>query len=205
MKYDFVLTSEQQNFVEQNMGLIEQVISRYIHTDEGVCGLSRDDLRQEGALALCHAAAAYDGVSAQFSTYATTLIRNHLLDCCKSANARQKHLCSLPVGPGFADDEHPPSIPEPSTEDQIDGLIDRLDTAALLAHYKRAYSGVARLGIEALEWKVKGFTGADIARLYHTEPNHVGAWISRAKAKLKRDAAFCRLYDRIVEKSAADS
>ena len=58
--------------------------------------------------------------------------------------------------------------------------------AALLVHYKREYSGVAQLGIEALELKIRGYSGADIARLYHNEPNHVGAWISRAKAKLKR-------------------
>ena len=49
---------------------------------------------------------------------------------------------------------------------------------------------MAQLGIEALELKIRGYSGADIARLYHTEPNHVGAWISRAKAKLKKDAAF---------------
>lgn len=127
MKYDFVLTSEQQNLVEQNIGLVERIVSRYIRANEGVCGLSRDDLRQEGALALCHAAAAYDGVSAQFSTYATTLIRNHLLDCCKSANTQQKHLCSLPVGPGFAGDEHPPPIPEPTAADEVERLIDQLD------------------------------------------------------------------------------
>lgn len=205
MKYDFVLTSEQQNLVEQNIGLVERIVSRYIRANEGVCGLSRDDLRQEGALALCHAAAAYDGVSAQFSTYATTLIRNHLLDCCKSANTQQKHLCSLPVGPGFAGDGHPPSIPEPTAADEVERLIDQLDIAALLAHYKSAYSGVALLGLEALELKIRGFSGADIARLYHTEPNHVGAWISRTKAKLKKDDAFCRLYGRAVEKSGADS
>ena len=90
-------------------------------------------------------------------------------------------------------------------EDKTDSLIDQIDTAALLAHCKKEYSGVAQLGIEALELKIKGYSGADIARLYHTEPNHVGAWISRAKAKLKKDAAFCRLYGGTVEKSGADS
>ena len=167
--------------------------------------LGRDDLSQEGALALCRAAATYNGTSAQFSTYAAAVIRNHLLDCCKAANTQQKHLCSLPVGSGFADDEHPPSIPEPSVEDKTDSLIDQIDMTALLAHYKREYSGVAQLGIEALELKIRGYSGADIARLYHTEPNHVGAWISRAKAKLKKDGAFRHLCSGAVEKSRADS
>ena len=205
MKYDFILTSEQQVLVEQHMDLVGWVISRPIRTNEGVYGLGRDDLSQEGALALCRAAATYNGTSAQFSTYAVAVIRNHLLDCCKAANTQQKHLCSLPVGSGFADDEHPPSIPEPSVEDKTDSLIDQIDMTALLAHYKREYSGVAQLGIEALELKIRGYSGADIARLYHNEPNHVGAWISRAKAKLKKDGALRHLCSGAVEKSRADS
>lgn len=205
MKYDFVLTSEQQALVEQNMDLVSRIISRHIRINEGVCGLGYDDLSQEGALALCRAAATYNGTSAQFSTYAAAVIRNHLLDCCKTVNTQQKHLCSLPVGPGFADDEHPPSVPEPSVEDKTDSLIDQIDMAALLAHYKREYSGVAQLGIEALELKIRGYSGTDIARLYHTEPNHVGAWISRAKTKLKKDDAFRRLCGGVVENSRADS
>lgn len=205
MKYDFVLTSEQQALVEQNMDLVSRIISRHIRINEGVCGLGYDDLSQEGALALCRAAATYNGTSAQFSTYAAAVIRNHLLDCCKAVNIQQKHLCSLPVGPGFADDEHPPSVPEPSVEDKTDSLIDQIDMAALLAHYKREYSGVAQLGIEALELKIRGYSGTDIARLYHTEPNHVGAWISRAKTKLKKDDAFRRLCGGVVENSRADS
>ena len=205
MNYNFSLTEEQQTLVEQNMDLVKRTIFRYIKTNEGICGLGYDDLYQEGSVALCRAAATYDGVSAQFSTYATTLIRNHLLDCCKAVSAQQKHLSSLPVEPGFADDEHPPSVREPSVEDETDTLIDRMDSAVFLERYKEAYSGVARLGIEALELKIKGFSGADIARLYNTEPNHVGAWISRAAKKLKADASVHRFYGRAVEKAGSES
>lgn len=87
MKFDFVLSREQQVLAESNLLLIDKVISRCIHANEGVCGLGRDDLYQEGASALCKAAATYDGTSAQFSTYAATVIRNHLLNHCKAINA----------------------------------------------------------------------------------------------------------------------
>jgi RNA polymerase sigma factor (sigma-70 family) len=205
MNYNFILTEDQQLLVEENMELVKRTIFRCIKINENVCGLGYDDLYQEGAVALCRAAATYDGVSAQFATYATTLIHNHLLDCCKAANAQQKHLSSLPVAPAFSDDEHPPSIREPSVKDETDELIDRMDSAELLARYKRAYSGIARLGIEALELKIKGFSGADIARLYNTEPNHVGAWISRAAKKMKADAAVHRFYGRAVEENGSES
>ncbi|MEY8420585.1 sigma-70 family RNA polymerase sigma factor [Oscillospiraceae bacterium 44-5] len=199
MKYDFILTSEQQSLAEQHLSLVDKVIFRCIHVNETVCGLGREDLRQEGCLALCRAAATYDGVSAQFSTYAATLIRNHLLDCCKAAGARLKHLPAVSLDAGPPEEDRPPGFPEPSVEDGIDALIDRLDADALLSDCKRRYSGVARLGIEALELKIKGYSGADIARLYDAKPNHVGAWIARAAQKIRNEMGAS------VEKSVSDS
>ena len=199
MKYDFILTPEQQNLTEQNLSLVDKVIARYIHTNETVCGLGYEDLCQEGCLALCRAAATYDGVSAQFSTYATALIRNHLTDCCKAVSTRLRNMPAIPLDAGPPDEERPPGIPELSVGDGVDALIGRLDMDALLSDCKRRYSGVARLGIEALELKVRGYSGADIARLYNTKPNHVGAWISRAAQKIRKEAGMA------VEKSAPDS
>ena len=38
-----------------------------------------------------------------------------------------------------------------------------------------------------MEWKVKGLSGADFARLYGAKPYQVGAWISRAAQKIRKD------------------
>lgn len=187
MKFDFTLTPGQQAMVEANLLVIDKVISRYIHVNEGICGLGRDDLYQEGAAALCKAAATYDGTSAQFSTYAVTVIRNHLLNHCKAVNAGLRNLPAVSLDAGDPEDGRPPPCPEPSVSDGVDELLGRLDTADLLAVCKRRYTGVARLGVEALEWKVKGLSGADIARLYGAKPNQVGAWISRATQKIRKD------------------
>ena len=193
MKFDFVLSREQQVLAESNLLLIDKVISWYIHTNEGVCGLDRDDLYQEGAAALCKAAATYDGTSAQFSTYATAVIRNHLLNHCKAVNAGQRNLPAVSLDDCGSDDGRPPPCPEPSVPDGVDELLGQTDATALLADCKRRYTGVARLGVEALEWKVKGLTGADIARLYSAKPNEVGAWISRAAQKIRKDVVENRL------------
>lgn len=199
MKYDFILTPEQRALAEQNLSLVDKVIARSIHTNEAVCGLGYEDLRQEGCLALCRAAATYDGASAQFSTYATTLIRNHLLDCCKAVGARLRNLPAIPLDVGPPAEGRPPGFSEPSVEDGIDALIDWLDADALLSDCKRRYSGVARLGIEALELKIRGYSGADIAQLYNTKPSHVGAWIARAAQKIRKETGTA------VEKSLPDS
>lgn len=189
MKFDFTLTPEQSILAEDNLAVIDKVISRYIHTNENVCGLGWDDLHQEGAVALCKAAATYDGISAQFSTYAVAVIRNHLLNHCKAVNAGLRNLPAVSLDAGDLEDGRPPPCPEPSVPDGVDELLGRLDTADLLADCKRRYTGVARLGVEALEWKVKGLSGADIARLYGAKPNQVGAWISRAAQKIRKDIA----------------
>ncbi len=192
MKFDFILTPDQQALAEANLPVIDKVISRYIHVNEGVCSLGWDDLYQEGAAALCKAAATYEGGSAQFSTYATAVIRNHLLNHCKAVNTGQRNLPAVSLDDSGPDDRRPPPCPEPSVPDGVDELLGRLDTANFLADCKRRYTGVARLGVEALEWKVKGLSGADIARLYGAKPNQVGAWISRAAKKIRKDLATPR-------------
>lgn len=189
MKCDFTLTPEQQTLTENNLSVIEKTISQFIHLDEGINDPRYADLYQEGAMALCKAAVTYDGKSAQFSTYATTVIRNHLHNCCKADRTRQRNLPSVSLDIDRSDEDRPPPYPEPSVPDGIDDLLGRMDTADLLADCKRRYSGVARLGVEALEMKLMGMTGADIARLYQTTPNNVGAWISRAKKKIKKELA----------------
>lgn len=57
MKFRQPLTSEQQELVEQHTPLIRWTIWKYIDIKETICGLGYDDLYQEGALALCYAAA----------------------------------------------------------------------------------------------------------------------------------------------------
>jgi hypothetical protein len=70
-----------------------------------------------------------------------------------------------------------------------------VDTSAVLTACKKHYRGVAKLGIDALVLKAKGFDCKDIAALYHTSSNNVGAWISRAAKKLRSDPDFLDTFD----------
>lgn len=193
MNCNFTLTPDQQVLVESGLPVIDKVIRLFIRPDETVCGLGRDDLYQEGAVALCKAACTYDGRSARFDTYAAAVIRNHLLNRCKAVNAGQKKLPTVSLDADGQEDGRPPPFPEPSVPDGTDRLIGDWTAAELLSDCKRRYSGVAKLGVEALELKVKGLSGADIAQLYGAKPNEVGAWISRAAKKIRRDVVEKRL------------
>lgn len=194
MKFERPLTVDQQQLVETYMRLVHWTVRRYITVNEQVCGLSYDDLFQEGAIALCYAAATYHSDTAQFITYATTVIRNHLLDYCRGVAIQQKPYAPVsPDVPKYVDG--PPDVKaiEPVC-DETDAWLSKAYVDQIFEHGKRTYSGVTRLGIEALELKVKGYSGADIARLYQTNPNHVGAWIARAVNRLRRDSAAADLF-----------
>ena len=65
-----------------------------------------------------------------------------------------------------------------------------MELESLLSVYAEEYAGVTRLGIEALLMKSNGMAITEIAGLYQVKPSHVGAWISRAKSKLKSNKQF---------------
>lgn len=203
MKWKQPLTQEQQMLVEENLHLVRWAVREYIRVREEIEGLGFEDLCQEGAVALCHAAATYQASPVQFKTYAVTVIRNYLLDHCRKVMARQRNMPTLSLDAPL-DEDKPPSY-TPVAPDLAEEWISELYVSHILEHGKRAYSGVAKLGIEALELKIKGYSGADIAKLYHTKPNHVGAWISRAAEKLRSDSVAMGLLGMDVENAPPHS
>ena len=170
--------NDRDQLIETHLNCVRWTISRFISVNEGVCGLEYDDLYQEGCIALWKAAETFDEQQgAQFHSYAISVIRNHLLDYCRRVQRQ--------------------TVPTDGLEN-LDVEMAKSGAAAwdgdsslfveqVLDYGKRTYSGVARLGVEALELKIAGYSGSDIAELYGVKPNHVGAWISRAAGKLKKD------------------
>lgn len=191
MYQDTALNDFQRKLVEEHLSVVDWVLLDYIKTNEGVVGLGREDLRQEGFVWLCRAAVSYDGASASFGTYARRVVRNGLISHCRKVSHQPKILSlDSPDAPALAAEM------EAATEDDADALIDRADTSALLHRLKGKYTGVTKLGIEALELKIKGMNGAEIAALYGVQSNHVSAWISRAAQKLRGDEQFLAYFRR---------
>lgn len=181
------LTNEQQRLVENNLSVVQWVLHESIHVNHTIYGFEYDDLYQEGCIWLCRAAMSYDASRSQFATYAKTVVRNGLISYCRQTCSRQKQISRLTVG------EHGELtadgiILEPP--DEFIAQISDMETLDLLRSRANAYQGVSRLGIEALELKVKGMTVTEIARLYGVPPSHVGAWISRSVKKLRNDRKF---------------
>ena len=152
------MNEEQRALVEENLPLVGQTIARHIRYNEDICGMGADDLYQEGCWALCRAAMTYDqaGRGTPFSAYARPVIRNHLLDHCRRVLRQREHLPTVPLDVPVSEDIPPPEawLRDMDGQEVWDAqiLVDQL-----LEHGRRTCTGVARLGVEALALKVKGY------------------------------------------------
>lgn len=193
MKFDTPLTDAQRALVEDYLPLAQWTVHNYIKPNDAISGLSCDDLLQEAYLALCGAATTYQGGQVQFKTYAVTVIRNHLIDYCRRIyhNNRTLPVLSLDASPPDSSDGCPMSAEAIDVDADFENrCLSRIWIKELFRQRKADYTGCTKLGIEALELKVlDGYGVTDIAKLYHTKPNLVGAWISKATRKLREELA----------------
>ncbi|MCX4273595.1 MAG: sigma-70 family RNA polymerase sigma factor [Acetatifactor sp.] len=187
MKRNIPLTKKQQEMVAANLSVVRWTIREGFHVNETICGFGYDDLYQEGCIWLCHAAVSYNPALSQFPTYAKKVVQNGLTSYCRSQCSKERRFIRLDIG------EHGEltagGLPLQQTDD-FEAQISMLETVQLLESRARDYQGVARLGIKALELKIRGMSITEIAELYHVPPSHVGAWITRSKQKLRKDPLF---------------
>lgn len=187
MKKNIRLTPEQQKIVESHLPLVHWIIRDAVSVNESVLGFEYDDLYQEGCLWLCHAAASYSPGLAQFPTYAKKVVRNGLLSYCRQMYAKQRNLIHLESDEnGDFLERHIPAY----QTDSFSARTGTLETLDLLSSSAKNYTGIAKLGAEALGMKIQGHGISEIAARYHAPPSHVGAWISRAARKLRDSPAF---------------
>ena len=189
MTYIPQLNDAQRQLAQDHLHVVQQVIHTMIIVNEQVYGFEYDDLYQEGCIWLCKAAVHYrpeKGV--QFTTFAKKVITNGLKTYCRLMCSKQKRLLTLP---NYADpEENILSMDRFSAGMEWDQLDTELDVFLLLQRLKTQYTGSTRWGIEAIEWKVKGYTGTQIAAMYGVKTNLVGAWISRAVRKIIKNRMF---------------
>lgn len=185
MKTITPLNDVQRKMVEENLGIIKQAIRTAIIVNETIYGFEYDDLYQEGCILLCKAAARYDpqkGVL--FSTFAQKVVTNGLRTYCRLMCNKQKRMILVDT---FSEQIYLDCF---FTVDEVERVISEIDIMNLLASLKSQYTGTVCQGIEALEWKAKGYSGTEIANIYGVKPNLVGAWISKAVKKLEQNRIF---------------
>ena len=186
---NYSLNAEQQELVEQHLDLVSIIIRKYIRTNEQVRGLEYEDLYQYGCLALCKAAFHFDG-RVKFETFAGTVIRNTLLDECRKAKAVYSRSLSYDASVNSDDDGDTFAGMLGDASDINDSIFSE-ELMNIVQTAKKTHKGAVLKGIEAIELRIKGYTGAEIARMYGVKNNNVTSWISKARTVLMDECQIC--------------
>ena len=187
---NYKLNADQQEMVEQHLDLVSIIIRKYIGTNEQIRGLEYEDLYQCGCLALCKAAYYYDG-RVKFETFAGTVIRNALLDECRKAKSIYSHSLSYDASVDPDDDDGDTFAGMlGDTYDMTDRLFSE-ELMSIVQTAKKTHKGAVLKGIEAIELRIKGYSGAEIARMYGVKNNNVTSWISKARTVLMDECQIC--------------
>ncbi len=166
------LTGAEQRRVEENMGLVGQVIKDCVHQySNGV--YDYDDLKQIGYMGLCKAVLTDKPGRGEFSTYAYIVIRNELYSALEYSTRRAAEMATDPA-------ELPLSESGESLEQQMvcGELLNRLERAEASA------CGVTAKGFQAIHLLAQGYSSREIGERFGVQANHVTAWVAKARKQL---------------------
>lgn len=164
------LNAEQQKKVEDNLGLVNKVITDKVHGPYYLGMYTRDDLFQIGCIGLCKAAATDKG--GNFSTYAYRLIWNQICDALIYSTRRigvETPYETLPMAP----------------EDYDELATVGYDMEDALKKAEADAPPSTAKGIRALKLMSEGYTCKEIGEMMDAGDKLVCAWISKARKFLK--------------------
>ncbi len=165
------LTELQQRKVEENLGLVGQVIKERVHGVGQIGIFSYDDLFQIGTIGLCKAVQTDRPGKGAFSTYAYRIIYNEIMTQLDYATLRRQRERAT----------DPAELPCMTLDDGLEQTEACQDLLTLLEHAERTASGVTAKGIQAIRLLAQGYSNRDIGELYGVPSNYITAWVSKAR------------------------
>lgn len=171
--------------IEDHLDLVPKMVRALTASYTRLPHQEYEELAQTGYLALCHAAAGYDG-KRPFIPYARSAIRNAIYDYWRECKKQKAMFCSLDAMlSGDKADEHF-SCPDTRSISPEQQTLSRESTAYLI-NLENQSSGIIQKGITSLRLQQNGYTSTELARLYGVPSNHIRAWQSKAKKRLRQD------------------
>ena len=167
------LTVIQQRKVEENIGLVHQVIKDKVHGYNQWGFYTYDDLFQIGCVGLCKAAATDKGGT--FSTYAYRLIWHEICDALIQSTKRYSDEITADVTPY--------KKVETEKGEFLSGL--RIDLFHALSSARREAPPSTAKGIDAMVMMSQGYTSSEIGERMGASAKLVCAWVSKARKFLK--------------------
>ena len=165
------LTELQQRKVEENLGLVGQVIKERVHGVGQIGIFSYDDLCRIGTTGLCKAGQTQRPGKGAFSPYAYRISSNEIMTQLDYATLRRQRERAT----------DPAELPCMTWDDGLEQTEACQDLLTLLEHAERTASGVTAKGIQAIRLLAQGYSNRDIGELYGVPSNYITAWVSKAR------------------------
>jgi RNA polymerase sigma factor (sigma-70 family) len=172
------LTKEQRKLVEDNMGLAGWAANRY-----SIRGMSKEDIKQEAAIALSKAAMGYRPESGPFGPYAATAVARRIGTLIKLADRKplnHSKTLSKPV--------HEDSQGE-TAQDQIEGGLGRVKDDNVKTLLAKAIAAIPAKAREIIMRRAQGETWQSMAKEMGVSHQYVQGFAQKASEKLQRDLA----------------
>lgn len=179
---------EQRQLVTSNLSLVPRMVRALTRSFSHLSQDEFEELTQTGYLALCNAAVKCSPVQ-PFQPYARAAIRNAIYDYWRDCGRRKETFCSLDAL----------MTNEDGSSYEPEFLLRKADTLspeqAVLSKESEIYlkrlegtgSRHLKKGIVSLRLQQKGYTSAEVAKVYGVPSNHVRAWQSKARKRLRQD------------------
>lgn len=169
------LSELQQRKVEENMGLVGQVIKERVHGIDQIGIFNYDDLFQIGCIGLCKAVQTDKPDRGAFSTYAYRLIYNEIMTKLDYATLRRREQTT-----------DPDELPCIFLDDDLEQAESCQDLLALLDRAEQTATGVTVKGIQAIRLLAQGYSNREIGELYEVSANNITAWVAKARKYLSK-------------------
>lgn len=198
-KGERILSEEEKLFIEKNMKTIEIGTKKFMNK-YNIQMNEYEEYFQRACLAVCNKMHKYDRNMA-FSTFVGAVLENALIDIHRKESRNIVGAVSIEECYMVEDGELELSLgnfltaTDDTENDALSRIVD-LEVKKCIKYAKeKCTSNVVIRGFEALELKIAGYTGTEIARIYNVPSNSVRAWISRAKKVLAAEREFKELLD----------
>ena len=190
-----MMSEKDKRLIEENMDKLEVTIkSLAIKFNVPTCDF--DDYRQTAYFTLCNKAYKYDG-STKFITFANTVIINAMIDKYRREKNRNIEMVSLNDACFESEDETNLMDFLASENDTENEVLTRVTNDMVKKYIRNAKNKCTAKttvrGFEALELKLEGYSGEEIACMFNVPSNSVRSWMSKAKKLLLCEKDFVEL------------
>lgn len=188
------MREKETKLIAENMKAIE-IRAKYLYKTYAFPSEEFDEFLQVAYLFICEKVHKFDG-KVKFSAFVDAVLENAFIDRLRTTKNKRFFTLSLDAcyieddegdGPALADFLKTDN----NTENTVLSAITEDDARKYIAKAKaKCTSKTTVKGFDALELKIEGYSGSEIAKMFNVPANSLRMWVSRAKKALLADREF---------------